>query len=39
MPPLSSADWKNGCGFMEVMRPFEQVTKIVEGETYEMITL
>jgi hypothetical protein len=26
---MSSADWKNGRGFMEVMRPFEQATKII----------
>ena len=34
MHPISTIDWKNGRGFVDVLKPFEKATKIGEGEKY-----
>ena len=33
MEPISSVDWKNAQGYVNVLKPFHEATKVEEGET------
>jgi hypothetical protein len=38
MSSLTTSDWRMGSGFIEVMRPFAEVTKHQEGENYQTLS-
>ena len=39
MVSLSAADWKNARGYVDILKPFHDATKIEEGETYVTLSL